>query len=90
MKTRIKKIIMIAAALIFVSAGVSFAHDWNDRNHKPPGKTYGYYQVKRLPPGWANKNFRPNPPITKRRVAPAFLKDELVVGIIYHVLAIKY
>ena len=68
MKTRIKKIIMIAAALIFVSAGVCFAHDWNDRNHKPPGKAYGYYQVKKAPPGWANKNFRPNPPITKRYV----------------------
>ena len=68
MKTRIKKIIMIAAALIFVSAGVSFAHDWNDRDHKPPGKAYGYYQVKKLPPGWTNKNFRPNPPITKRYV----------------------
>ena len=68
MKTRIKKIIMIAAALIFVSSGLSYAHDWNDRDHKPPGKAYGYYQVKKLPPGWTNKNFRPNPPITKRYV----------------------
>ena len=68
MKTRIKKIIMIATALIFVSAGVSFAQDWNDRNHKPPGKAYAYYQVKKLSPGWANKNFRPNLPITKRYV----------------------
>ena len=68
MKTRIQKIIMIAAAMIFVGSGVSFAHDWNDRNHKPAGKAYGYYQVKKLPPGWTNKNFRPNPPITKRYV----------------------
>jgi hypothetical protein len=68
MKTRIKKIIMIAAALIFVSSGVSFAQDWNDRGPKPSGKAYGYYQVKKLPPGWTNKSFRPNPPITKRYV----------------------
>ena len=59
---------MIAAALIFVSSGVSFAQDWNDRGPKPPGKTYGYYQVKKQPPSWTNKNFRPNPPITKRYV----------------------
>jgi len=68
MKTRIKKIIMIAAALIFVSSGVSFAHDWNDRNHKPPGKAYGYYQVKKQPPGWSNKNFKPNPNYSNRYV----------------------
>lgn len=68
MKTRISKIIMLAAALIFVGSGVSFANDWNDRDHKSPGKAYGHYQVKKLPPGWTNKNFKPNPPITKRYV----------------------
>jgi hypothetical protein len=66
MKTRIKKIMMITAALIFVSSGVAFAQDWNDRGHNPPEKAYGYYQVKKLPPGWTNKNFRSNPPITNR------------------------
>ena len=68
MKTRIKKIIMISAALIFVSSGVSFAHDWNDRNHKPPGKAYGHYKVKKQPPGWSNKHFKANRPISKRYV----------------------
>ena len=68
MKTRIKKIIMIAAALLFVSSGVSFAHDWNDRDHKPPGKAYGHYQVKKLPPGLAKKNFKPNPYYSKTYV----------------------
>ena len=68
MKTRISKIIMIAAALIFIGSGVSFANDWNDRDHTPPGKAYGHYQVKKVPPGWTNKNFKPNPPITKRYV----------------------
>ena len=48
MKTRIKKIIMIAAALLFVTSSVSFAHDWNDRNHKPSGKAYGHYKVKSI------------------------------------------
>jgi len=68
MKTRIKKIILIATAMIFVGSGVSFAHDWNDRDYKPPGKAYGHYQIKKVPPGWTNKNFKPNPPITKRYV----------------------
>jgi hypothetical protein len=68
MNKRIQKIILILAALIFVSSGICFAKDWNDRDHKPPGKAYGYYQVKKIPPGWANKNFKPNPPITKRYV----------------------
>jgi hypothetical protein len=68
MKTRIKKIIMIAVALIFVGSGESFAQDWNDRGPKPPGNAYGNYQVKKLPPGWANKKFTPNPPVTQRYV----------------------
>jgi hypothetical protein len=68
MKTRIKKIIMIAAAMVFLGSGVSFAHDWNDRDHKPSGKAYGHYQVKKIPPGWAHKNLKPNPPVTKRYV----------------------
>ena len=68
MKTLIHKIIMIAMALIFASSGVSFAHDWNDRVHKAVGKAYGHYQVKKVPPGWTNKNFKPHPPITKRYV----------------------
>jgi hypothetical protein len=81
MKTKVKKIIIIAAALLFVGSGVSFAHDWNDRDHKPSGKAYGHYQVKKLPPGLANKNFKPNnPPITKRYVykkvrAPRYYDD---------------
>ena len=66
MKTRIKKIIMVAAALLFVGSGVSFAHDWNDLDYKPQGKAYGHYQVKKVPPGWANQKFKPNPPATQR------------------------
>ena len=68
MKTRIQKIIMIAAAMIFVGSGVSFAHDWNDRHQKPAGKAYGHNQVKKVPPGRTHKNFKPHPPITKRYV----------------------
>ena len=60
MKTRIQKIIMIAAALLFVGSGVSFAHDWNDRNHKPSGKAYGHYKVQKHYPDWKFKNFKCN------------------------------
>jgi hypothetical protein len=68
MKTQIQKIIIVAAALIFVGSGVSFAHDWNDRNHKSPGKAYGHYQVKKQPPGWTKKSLKPKPQISKRYV----------------------
>ena len=67
MKKKIQKIIMIAAAMIFAGSGVSFAHDWNDRN-KPPGKAYGHYKVKKQQPGWNNKHFKPNPHNNKRYV----------------------
>lgn len=68
MKIRIQRIIIIAAALFFVGSGVSLAHDWNDPDHKPLGKAYGHYQVKKVPPGWTNTNFKPNPPVTKTYV----------------------
>lgn len=46
MKTRIKKIILLTAALLFLGTGVSFAHD---RHHKPPGHAYGHYKQKGHP-----------------------------------------
>lgn len=42
MMTRIKKIVIATVALLFVFSGVSFAHDWDKRKHKPPGKAYGH------------------------------------------------
>jgi len=44
MKSRIKKIIIVATALLFVGSGVSFAHDWKDRPHKQRGHAYGHYK----------------------------------------------
>ena len=44
MKTRIKKIIIMAVALFFVSVGVSFAHDLKGSQHKSPGNAYGHYK----------------------------------------------
>lgn len=43
MKTRIKKIILLTAALLFLGTGVSFAHD---RYPTPPGNAYGHYKAK--------------------------------------------
>lgn len=59
MKTRIKKIIIIAAALLFLGSGVSFAHDRGNRPHKQYGHAYGHYKVKKHHPGWKNKHFKP-------------------------------
>ena len=42
MKTRIKKIIIVAAAMLFLGSSVSFAHDWKDRSHKQRGHAYGH------------------------------------------------
>ena len=68
MKTRIQKIIMIAAVMIFVGSGVSFAHDWNDRDHKPPGKAYGHYKVQKNHPGWNNQQLRSKCQVPQRYV----------------------
>jgi len=38
MKTRIKKIVLLTAALMFLGTGVSFA---NELHHRPPGHAYG-------------------------------------------------
>jgi len=72
MKTRINKIIMIAAALIFVGSGVSFAHDWNDRDHNPPGKAYGHYKVQKQHPGWNTKQLK-----SKRQVPQRYVYKEV-------------
>ena len=47
MKTHIKKIMVGAAALLFVMTGISFAHDGDRRHQKSYGKAHGYYKVKK-------------------------------------------
>ena len=59
MKSRIKKIIISAAALIFVTSGVSLAHASDKRNHKRQGKAYGHHEVKKHHPSSSNKKFKP-------------------------------
>ena len=60
MKTRIKKIIIMAVALLFVSVGVSFAHDQKGNQHKPRGHAYGFYtKGYDYHPGWHNKHHKP-------------------------------
>ena len=60
MKTRIKKIIIMAVALLFVSVGVSFAHDVKGSPKKAPGNAYGHYKMGYdYHPGW---NKRPPKP----------------------------
>jgi len=61
MKTRIQKIIMIAAALLFVSSGVAFAGDRDGRNHKSSSIAYGHYKVQKHHPDWKYKHFNRNP-----------------------------
>ena len=59
MKTQIKKIIIGAAALLFVISGVSFADAGDDRHHKPHRKAYGHYKAKKHYPYWNNNHFKP-------------------------------
>ena len=51
MNTRIIKIVLLTAALIFLGTGVSFAHD---RHHRPKGHAYGHYKHKGHP-AWHTK-----------------------------------
>ena len=44
MKTRIVKIFIVAMALIFAGAGVSFAHDSRGSRPKPREDVHGYYE----------------------------------------------
>ena len=59
MKSRIKKIIISAAALLFVNSGVSFALDSDKRNHKSQRKAYGHHEVKKHHPSRSTKHFKP-------------------------------
>jgi hypothetical protein len=59
MKSRIKKIIIGTVALVFVTSGVSFAHDSDKRYHKSHKKTERHYTVKKHTPNWNNKHFKP-------------------------------
>ena len=57
MKTRIKKIIIMAVAILFVSVGVSFAQDLKNRQHKTRGNAYGHYKKGYdHNPGWHKKH----------------------------------
>ena len=47
MQTEIKKILIGAAALIFLFSGVSFAQDRDSRHQKPHGKAHGFYKEKK-------------------------------------------
>ena len=59
MNTRIKKIIIMTVALLFVSVGVSFAHDLKARQHKPRGHAYGHYKKGYdYHPGWIKRHHK--------------------------------
>ena len=66
MKTKIKKIIILTAALVFVSAGAAMAQDRNDRDHKTGSKSYDHYVVKKIPSGWNDKHLKPVPDHSRR------------------------
>jgi len=68
MNTRIKKIVIVAAALLFAGSGVSFAHDWNSRDHKPSAKAYGHYKVKKIDYGWKHKQLKSGHRVPQRYV----------------------
>ena len=60
MKTQIKKIILTAVALLWISVGVSFAHDGDRKHHKYRGKDRGHYQKGYDNyHGWQNKHYTP-------------------------------
>jgi len=58
MQTQMKKILIGAAALIFLFSGVSFANDRGSRHHKPQGKAHGVYKEKKQQHG-DHRHFKP-------------------------------
>ena len=61
MKSKLMKILIIASAVFFLSAGISMAHDWKGGHHKPGGHSYGDYKKWHAPHnGWHKKNFKRN------------------------------
>ena len=59
MKTRIKKIIIMAVALLFVSVSVSFAHDVKGNPKKAHWPAYGHYKKGYdYHPGWHKKHYK--------------------------------
>lgn len=63
MKTKIKKIIILAAALVFAGTGAAMAHD---RGQKAGSKSVDYYVVKKAPSGWNDKHLKPVPDHNRR------------------------
>ena len=60
MKTLIKKITITGVALLWISVGVSFAHDGDRKHHKHRGKDHGHYQKGYDDRhGWHNKHYKP-------------------------------
>ena len=60
MKTRIKKILIMAVALLFVGAGVSLAHDVKGNQQKLRGHAPGHYKKgDDYHPGWYAKRHTP-------------------------------
>lgn len=57
MKSRIKKILISAAALLFLTSGVSLANDWDRRHHKRHGQAN--YKVKKHHQGRSHQNYKP-------------------------------
>jgi hypothetical protein len=58
MQTQMKKILIGAAALIFLFSGVSFANNRGSRHHKPQGKAHGVYKEKNQQHG-DHRHFKP-------------------------------
>jgi hypothetical protein len=75
MKSRIKKIIICAAALVFVTSGVSLAHDSNKRHHKSQRKAYGHHQVKKHHPSSSYKHFKPGKHYRNQHIAGYYCED---------------
>ena len=58
MKSRIIKIIISVAALLFLSSTVSLADDRDKRHHKRQGKAYAHYKAEKHYPKWSKKLFK--------------------------------
>ncbi len=56
MKSRIKKIVFSATAVLLLTSSVSLAHDWDRHHHKRHGKAH--YKEKKHDHGWRHRHYK--------------------------------
>lgn len=75
MYSRIGKIVIGAAAMVFLGSSVSLAHDWNKRHHKRHGKPYSHHKLEKQFKPWKHYRKHQHRHYRKNHLAGYWCKD---------------